>query len=395
MADMIDFVELRCTTGGHNKYYQVWLEKVVNGWLVQFKYGAIGATGLVGTKTPQPKDEWAAKKIYESIKDEKLGKGYVTYKSGTTGKPKSMAQLEEAQEKKVTQADYFPFASMQPTKAKGADLATYLKDPAWAAQQKMNGRLLRLYWDGTAMNKPVLGFNKTGGLVEVPDNISEAIKGAGEFVMLDGEIIDGVYHCFDALRIGDAIYKEDFKSRFTALMNYVDAIKEKCIRRVKTAFAASDKQEIYTLLKKSGQEGLVFKKLDTPYAPGKTENLSKAVSIKIKFWKEISAELLKWNDKNSIQVSLKSELGSQKMVIVGNVTVPEKYKQAIKDAGDGCIVRVRYLYATAADKLYQPSLDPDDDGYVVRLDAAGPDFLSDLAHEGDLEGEEPFRSIMV
>lgn len=70
MADMVDYVELRCTTGGHNKFYCVWKETVSPsgaGWVVNFKYGAIGAAGLSGSKTPSPVSQFKANDVYNRI----------------------------------------------------------------------------------------------------------------------------------------------------------------------------------------------------------------------------------------------------------------------------------------------------------------------------------------
>lgn len=73
--------------------------------------------------------------------------------------------------------------------------------------------------------------------------------------------------------------------------------------------------------------------------------------------------VLGWNTtKQSVKLGAQN---GKKIVIVGNVTIPDKYVEQIKP---NAVVRVRYLYATPAKKLYQPTLDPTDDGSVVRTD---------------------------
>ena len=85
-----------------------------------------------------------------------------------------------------------------------------------------------------------------------------------------------------------------------------------------------------------------------------------------------------WNDKRSVKVGAYD--ADEHLIPIGNVTVPEKYQDQVSE---GIVLRVRYLYATSAGILYQPCLDPDASGCVVRDDLDQKDCLtSQLKYEG-------------
>jgi hypothetical protein len=394
---MVDFRRLECKTGGHNKFYELWMEQKGSSdyWFVNFKYGAIGTSGLSGSKTPTAMMKHLASGIYNKLLTEKLGKGYSTVKEGSKALPKSMQSFVEEKAKKKTMSDYLSVGLMMPTKDVLENLEAYTKNGDWMFQQKLNGQFCRIFWTGIGKDEPI-AFNKTGGIVELNDEISSAVRKAGKAVILDGELINGAFHAVDALRIGTVDLEHVYADlRFDALSGYVSQYQGAYIHFVQCGLSEDAKRELVKHLQDNSQEGVVIKLKAAKYEAGKASMASKAVSVKIKFWKEVSALMLKWNDKNSIQVAVREKVGmSHKTLNVGNVTVPEKYKNQIKDAGEGCIVRVRYLFATAANKLYQPTLDPDDDGNVVRDDVVMADTVDDLIHEGDVKGE-PMRQITL
>jgi hypothetical protein len=398
MADMVDYIELRCVTNGHNKFYCVWKEVSASGfgWVVNFKYGAIGAAGLSGSKTPSPVSQFKANDVYNRIVEEKIGKGYATYKKGSKAMPASVVAAVEAKASKKSMSDYMSLGLMMPTKDTLDNLEAYIKNPDWIGQQKLNGQFCRIFWTGIGKNEPI-GFNKTGGIVELGEDIAAKIRKGSVPVILDGEIVGGQFIAVDALKIGNYLdiqhlASQSAEKRFDALSDYCASTGQV---RVRSADDEAGKRELLKFLQEQSQEGMVFKLKAAHYEAGKATSAAKAVSVKVKFWKEVSAMVSEWNDKNSVRLVLREMVGgSPKMVFIGSCTVPEKYKKLIKDAGDDPIVRVKYLYATAANKLHQPSLDPDDDGNVVREDMSRPDDIGELVHEGDVKGE-PARQITL
>ena len=114
--------------------------------------------------------------------------------------------------------------------------------------------------------------------------------------------------------------------------------------------------------------------------PGRRDNLKKAIAVKIKFYKEIAAMVLGWNDgKSSVKIGARD---GKKTTRIGNVTIHEKY---VKQIVVGKPLRVKYRYATEAKKLYQPKLDTTDDGQVM-ADQLLPDSIKCLKFEGKEEG---------
>jgi len=77
------FVRLEYKHGTSNKFYEIWVEPAgsisgggMAGFVVNFKYGRIGTTGLFGTKTPTALSHHAALQVFMKVRDEKISKGY-------------------------------------------------------------------------------------------------------------------------------------------------------------------------------------------------------------------------------------------------------------------------------------------------------------------------------
>ena len=105
---------------------------------------------------------------------------------------------------------------------------------------------------------------------------------------------------------------------------------------VETAFSTKEKTELWQRLRRENREGIVFKRLDAPYVPGKPN--SGGPQLKFKFVATVSAVVAKINTQRSVEVSL---MQGRSLVSCGNVTIPANHQ--IPRAGD--VVEVRYLYA--------------------------------------------------
>lgn len=69
-------IKLYYKDGSSDKAYFASLETKDNGWVVNFQYGKRGSTLKAGTKTTTPVDYAVAKKEYDKLVAEKVGKGY-------------------------------------------------------------------------------------------------------------------------------------------------------------------------------------------------------------------------------------------------------------------------------------------------------------------------------
>jgi bifunctional non-homologous end joining protein LigD len=99
-------------------------------------------------------------------------------------------------------------------------------------------------------------------------------------------------------------------------------------------------------LKANKREGLVFKRVDAPYTPGRPN--SGGNQIKHKFVASLSAVVARVNSKRSVELHLMGEAG---WVVCGNVTIPAN--RSIPAPSQ--VVEVRYLYAfKESGVLFQP-----------------------------------------
>lgn len=359
-------VSLYCTEGGSDKVYTLWVEPKGGLWSVEANWGRRGGAMQAGAKTPKPVSRADAEKVYEKTLSEKRAKGYHEGEDAP-----AFSQVKDAVDAGVR--------PMLLTPAEESDIDRFVADDAWGGQQKMNGKRVILKVGGGK----VVGVNRRGLECPIPVAVEKAFSPRLHLV-LDGELIGDVYHAFDILERGttsglvDDLRGLGMRARHIILSGPAWlACADDEVRVVPLVIGKREKAKLVDDLRKQNQEGVVFKKLDGTYVPGKVENLAKAAAVKVKFYAEGAFSVLCWNKgTSSIQVALRDPKNG-KLVPCGNVTIAQKYAAQVKD---GFTVRVRYLYATDADQLYQPNLDPDDHGSVV---SDGPaDKVGSLKHEG-------------
>lgn len=359
-------ITLSCKEGGSSKQYTLWLQEEKGGWTVQFQYGPIGGWVKDGTKTPKPVPFADAEKIYSKLMTEKKVKGYAEGEDAPAFSQTAGAVDSGLRPMLLTPDDE-------------SNVDKYISDDDWIAQQKINGK--RVMVKATADG--VIGVNRRGLECPIPEEVRLAFKGVvGVF---DGELIGTEYHVFDVLAAeAGELRSQGIETRETE--GHAVLRESKSVVWVPTIHGRSAKRTLYERLKKGRKEGIVFKRLDVPYEPGRRDDLKKAICVKVKFWAEGNFSVIDWNgDKQSVSIAA---LGAGKEVRVGSVAVPSKYSDQV---APGKVLRVRYLYATANDILYQPKLDPTDDGVVTR-DVNAEDVcitkVSELKHEGKEESDD-------
>ena len=333
----LENVTLYYREGSSDKVYQCAIEQAGERFVVNFAYGRRGATLNTGTKTNVPVDYEDAKRIFDKLVKEKTAKGYTPGKDGTpyqhTDKQPSgiLPQLLNSIEEK--------------------QVLDLMDDDAWCCQEKFDGRRLIVRKEGAAIN----GINKKGNLVGLPEPLFQVIHQYGADVVIDGESIGDNYYAFDLLVLdGVDVRHWPYRERLAALMNLLFGIQQQVIKFVETAFTSAQKIGLLDRLKKGRREGIVFKQLHSPYAPGRPN--SGGSHLKHKFCATLSALVAKINSQRSVVISL---LGKNGWQTCGNVTIPANHK--IPQAGQ--VVEVRYLYAfRESGMLFQPVyLGPRDD----------------------------------
>lgn len=163
---------------------------------------------------------------------------------------------------------------------------------------------------------------------------------------LDGECIGDVFHAFDLLVLNqEDLRPNPYRVRLTELMNLLASAQHRFIKYANTALSILEKTGMYQQLQREQQEGVVFKRLNAPYAPGRPS--SGGPQLKYKFYSTVSYVVAKINSKRSVEVRL---WGAEDWATCGNVTIPSNHP--VPEVFQ--IVEVRYLYAhRESHALYQ------------------------------------------
>ena len=88
----------------------------------------------------------------------------------------------------------------------------------------------------------------------------------------DGESIGDDYHAFDLLEYGGENLRQlPYRIRLARLIDLLLLARPdyQYIKLVETAFSTRQKTELWQRLRRENREGIVFKRLDAPYVPGK------------------------------------------------------------------------------------------------------------------------------
>jgi len=329
-------VSLYFKEGSSDKEYHAQLESHDGGWIVNFQYGRRGSALRADSKTPQPLPYEEAKKIYDKVIREKIGKGYrqlgetLPAPIGQTGEPRKTGLACEL----LTSIEF-------------KEVAKYILDPDYWLQDKRDGQ--RRMVEKRA-NGAILGVNRRGLTVPLPASLhaESALLDLQTFV-LDGEIQEDRLVVFDLLDADGDLRQAPYTDRFDRLLlelsraRYPSGRGLEHISAVSTCRTREEKETGLQQLYTEKAEGVVFKRADAAYAAGRSGS-----HLKFKFTATCSARVRTVNKKRSVGLELLDENGG--WIEIGNVSVPVSHE--IPNVGS--LVEVRYLYATAGRQLYQP-----------------------------------------
>ncbi len=327
-----DQVTLYYRGGSSDKVYQAAIEPRGDEFVVHFAYGRRGSTLTTGTKTSSPVDYDTAKKIFTKLVSEKKAKGYIEGENGTP------YQHHEHTDKQAS-----GILPQLLNAIEMADVEKFLHDDAYCAQEKFDGRHILI----RKQDEHVEGINKKGLLVGLPETVSDDIRNLSGSFIPDGESIGDEYHVFDLLEWnGENLRPLPYRKRRAHLMELLSGSQLQFIKLVGTAFTTAQKLELWHRLKWENREGIVFKRLDAPYTPGKPN--SGGPQLKFKFTATVSAIVAKINVQRSVEISL---FKGRSLISCGNVTIPANHDIPTV----GAVVEVRYLYAFRESHcLHQP-----------------------------------------
>ena len=317
--------------GSSDKVYQVSIEPAGERFVVNFAYGRRGSTLSTGTKTNVPVDHARASTIFDQLVREKTAKGYTPGESGTPYQHTANAGRTTG---------IVPML-LNPIEAEEA--AQLIHNPEWCLQEKLDGRRVLIL----KRDAQIHGINRRGLEIGLPSPVLVNVhRLSGDFV-LDGESIGDRFHAFDVLELaGEDLRPQSLSRRLVALMNLLASAQCPNLPMVGSAFSPAEKGRKLTELKANRREGVVFKRLDAPYVPGRPN--SGGTALKHKFVATLSAVVSGLNEQRSVSLRLR---GPQSWQNTGNVTIPAN--QPVPQAGD--VVEVRYLYAFPdSGVLFQP-----------------------------------------
>jgi bifunctional non-homologous end joining protein LigD len=323
-------ISLYYREGNSDKEYHVQLVSAVDLFVVNFQYGRRHSTLSEGTKTAVPVSFEQAKKIYDKLVKEKQGRGYTEGPSGTpyAGSPKSGQRSR-----------HLPQLLNQIDEATAFQL---IEDPDWVMQEKKDGRRLMLERKGLE----ILGSNREGMLIAIPSPVAQAAALPNCHFVTDGESVGDIFFAFDLLEVGG----EDLRRLGVVERHRLLAASFQSghsgIQIVPLWESADDKRDQFHRLRSIRAEGVVFKRANSRYVPGRPN--TGGDNLKFKFTADATCFVRKINSKRSVEIGMEGDAGE--LVGVGNVTIPANHE--IPNEGD--LVKVRYLYAYRRGSLFQP-----------------------------------------
>jgi bifunctional non-homologous end joining protein LigD len=138
------------------------------------------------------------------------------------------------------------------------------------------------------------------------------------------------------MRLDNLIYSENLKS----------------VSIAKTAYSTEQKKKLFYEIKAARGEGVVFKKKDAVYIPGRPA--SGGDCLKFKFKASATCRVLNINgSKRSVSILVRNDnpdFEGPKEIQVGNVTILPNFE--IPTPGE--LIEVEYLYSYPGGALYQP-----------------------------------------
>lgn len=348
MSQQQEGVGLYCGTGGSDKvYFAQLLEVGTAGWVVRCQYGPRCGSLNHADKVSDPVEYAKAKKAYDKVVKEKLGKGYEITGGGA---PLAVATSATASRSAITKPSNAKLTLIQPqllNEVESDDLETYLTSPLWVAQEKFNGDRVGL---SRGLSGHVIGVSARSGLERaLPVVAVAALDAANRTLLADGEQVGDVFHLFDLLEYGVRNLRSlSFDERNAVLAEIHAHLPASIFPVTYTARTEAEKRALLAELDARNAEGIVFKLISAPYEAGRPN--SGGNWIKFKFWSSASVEVEAVNTKRSVAMCVYDSKGVKHSI--GNVSV--KPKQDIPVVGD--ILEIAYLYAHKGGSLVQPEL---------------------------------------
>jgi len=344
-------VTLHNNTGNSDKIYECAVVRSGDLYLVNTQNGRRGGSMTPRTKTKEPVPLDAAMKIYDALVREKQSDNYYVLEGD------SMIAAPAASNDSTG-------AFHQPQLLNDIDRDAALKlieDDAWVMEEKMDGKRIAVAISASEVRIS----NKSSRACSIPAPIVTAIQslrsleypGPVLYVEADGELVGETYHVFDIFAVdGSDLRQRPYEARAALYAKLIGRNKAlasgngvlDAIAAVETFYGTAAKREAFERIESRNGEGVVFKRRDMVYAPGRPN--SGGPALKFKFKESSTAICLgdSPDGKRSVRLGMLSSEGE--MVYVGKATVPPN--QPVPRLDDLC--EIQYLYKYEGGALFQP-----------------------------------------
>lgn len=333
------------TEGTSDKEYHVFTVAQEGGlWTTEVEYGRRGAALTHGRKTKEPTTWEKAWGEFEKECTARLKKGYTKDESGAAwGGASSTAGAGE-------------FSGVAPqllTTMSEEDLESMLCNDEWVLQEKHDGRR----WMGLG-GEENRAANKKGLFIPLSGPLAEAMNKLG-VCEVDGENMGAGVILFDLMsENGEGLREKPYEERIRRLEALVKSAGASTAKVVETAWTTEEKKALLKRVRTEGGEGVVAKRKDAPYVPGRPA--SGGSQRKFKFLESATMQVSSINEAGTSFAFHAIE--GEKRVPMGNAGIP-----ANKEAPSvGDFVEIRYQPADSGGMLYQPF-------YLERRDDQGPE----------------------
>jgi bifunctional non-homologous end joining protein LigD len=319
--------ELFFRQGSSDKVYHLRLENVDDQWSVQAQWGRRGSALQSDMKASGVTYE-EAKRVYDRILREKIGKGYQIAEATANGNAAISVGLPTTKE----HSGHTPELLTPIEEPEALQLAP---DVSWWFQQKFDGRRLAVQkTDGKYS-----GINKLGQIIPIDSRLAGKLDLVqAEGFLADGEITDSHFYIWDLLSVNDTDLRvQPYEIRYVHLTRLFRGVHE-TLRVCQTAMTLKDKRAFVKAMHEANAEGFVCKNRYAAYAGGRAGQ-----HYKCKFVATASFIVGPKPDKKasdshrSIALYL---LDGQQPRFMGTVGVPDRYPLPRVEQ----IVEVRYLY---------------------------------------------------
>ena len=308
--------------GSSDKVYQAAIEPKGDLFVVNFAYGRRGATLQTGTKTPTPVEYDSAKSAYDKLVGEKKAKGY-TRRPGRHALPAhGQRGAGDRHPAPVAQSDRRAGGQ---TAAQGSSLCRP-GEVRWPpdAGSEARGR------DSRPQPQGPVDWAARNGVPRGPGHLqrtSSSMASAWATSCMPSTCWNGMAKITGCIRISVV---------WSSLSRILGRPDSRAIRLAETATDPANKERLFRHLQAEKREGVVFKRLDAPYIPGRPN--SGGTQLKHKFYATCSAVVSKINDKRSVELRL---LNGQGLDSGGQRHHPAQLQGAVRGRGRRSALPVR------------------------------------------------------